>query len=158
MLNEKWNDGFLDVVSRGTKAPCYQFIFNLNLRLWPFYYMMLYYDVIWCYMGKKNFLQADLTVSWWKKGTFFLHGEIWSIFTSERIETGFMQLRFWTSRPTEQKVWKCSQLYFWSTFFRAHFFKFGWNRRLYPLFQFFPDWKSSYHSKSKKLNGFMELW
>ena len=99
-------------------------------------YMMLY-DVIWCYMGKIFFLQADLTVSWWKKGTFFLHGEISSIFTFERIETGFLQLRFWTSRPTEQKVWKMSQLLFGAPFLEHTFFEIGWNRRLYPLFQFF---------------------
>ena len=50
-MNEKWNDDFLDVVSRGTKAPCYQFIFNLNLRLWPFYYTtcIMLHNVIWWY-------------------------------------------------------------------------------------------------------------
>ena len=91
-------------------------------------------------MGFFFFLTGGFNGELVKKRHFFLHGEIWSIFTSEQIDPGFLQLRFWTWRPPEQKVWKMSQLFFGAPFLEKtfFFFKFGWNRRFCPLFQFFP--------------------
>jgi hypothetical protein len=75
--------------------------------------------------GKKKNLMGGFNGELVKKRHFFLHGEISSIFTFEQIETGLLQLRLWTSRPTEQKVGKMSQTSFETPFLEHTFSNSG---------------------------------